>query len=59
MDRGTMRELEALLEGFHKALDEIDRAPDDAARIAGWRRVQTLGWRLHEVLPSAAESLPA
>ena len=56
MDRGTRRELEALREGLRKALEEIDGAADDGARVAGWRRVQTLAWRLHELLPSALEA---
>ena len=59
MDRSTRLELENLLRGYRDAIEEIEHARDDGERVAGWRRIQTLGWRLHELLPSAIESLPA
>ena len=59
MDRQTKHELDNLLSGYRAALDEITAAPDDEARVHAWRKVQTLGWRLHELLPSVMESFPA
>ena len=59
MDRGTEQELETLLQLYWEAFHQIELAADDAGRVAAWRRIQTLGWRLHELLPSAIESIPA
>jgi hypothetical protein len=59
MDRQTRHELDNLLSGYREALDEVARAMDDEERIHAWRQVQTLGWRLHELLPSATASFPA
>ena len=52
MDRETRHELDNILHGYQEALDEIEQASDDDARLAAWRKVQTLGWRLHQLLPS-------
>ena len=59
MDHGMRHELDNLLRGYRQALRQIEDATDDEERVAAWRKVQTLGWRLHELLPSAIESLPA
>ena len=56
MDRQTKHELDNLLSGYRAALDEVARATDDEAQVEAWRKVQTLGWRLHELLPSAMVS---
>ena len=58
MDRQTKRELDNLLTGYRAALEEIAQATDDEAQMHAWRKVQTLGWRLHELLPSAMVSFP-
>jgi hypothetical protein len=52
VDRETKHELENLKRGYRAALAEIDDAVDDQAELAAWRKVQTLGWRLHELLPT-------
>jgi hypothetical protein len=59
VDRQTRHELDNLLTASGAALDEIARAADDEESIHAWRKVQTLAWRLHELLPSAMESFPA
>jgi hypothetical protein len=59
MDRGTSQELDNLLQRYWEALHQIELAADDAQKVAAWRKVQTLGWRLHELLPAVMESLPA
>jgi hypothetical protein len=59
MDHGTKQELDNLLHGYREALQKIENAADDEERVAAWRRVQTLGWRLHELLSSGIESLSA
>jgi hypothetical protein len=59
MDHGTGLELDSLLEGYREALQDIDNAADDEHRVAAWRKVQTLGWRLNELLASGIESLSA
>jgi hypothetical protein len=59
MDHGMRRELDNLLHRYREALQAVEHAKDDDERVAAWRKVQTLGWRLHELLPSAIESLPA
>jgi hypothetical protein len=55
MDHGTKRELDSLLREYRDALEEIGRASDDAGRVSGWRKVLTLGWRLHELLAPGIE----
>jgi hypothetical protein len=52
MDRETKIELENLKRGYRDALTEVDRADDDEGQLAAWGKIQTLGWRLHELLPS-------
>jgi hypothetical protein len=52
LDRETKHELENLKRGYRAALAEIDEAPDEHAELTAWRKVQTLGWRLHELLPT-------
>jgi hypothetical protein len=52
MDRETKHELDNLKRGYRAALIEIDEALDDEAELLAWRKVQTLGFRLHELLPS-------
>lgn len=59
MDHGIKHELDNLLHGYREALQAVEHATNDEERVAAWRKVQTLGWRLHELLPSAIESLPA
>jgi hypothetical protein len=59
MDHGTRCELDNLLHGYQEALIDIQHGIDDEERVAAWRKAQTLTWRLHELLPSAIESLPA
>ena len=59
MDQGTRQELANLLRGYRDALDGVEQATDDEHCVTAWRKVQTLGWRLHELLPQAVESLPA
>ena len=58
MDRETRHELDNLLDGYRSALDDVRYAADDAQRIAAWRRVQTLGWRLNEMMSAVAETVP-
>ena len=56
MDHGTRQELDNLLHGYREALQQIEHSANDEERVAGWRKVQTLGWRLHELLPQAIEA---
>jgi len=58
MDRQTQIELDTLYGAYRDALDQIARASDDDERVHAWRKVQLLGWHLHETLPAAIESLP-
>jgi hypothetical protein len=51
MDRVTEHELDNLLDGYRAALHDVEHAVDDDGRLAAWHKVQTLGWRLHELLP--------
>ena len=59
MDRGTMKELERLRHLYWEALHQVELAADDDEQMRAWRRIQTLGWRLHELLPAAKESVSA
>lgn len=59
MDRETRHELDNLLEGYRRALDDVRYAGDDAHRIAAWRKIQTLGWRLNEMMAAVAETVHA
>jgi hypothetical protein len=59
MDHQTRTELENLYQAYSDALNDVIAATDDDERVHAWRKIQVLGWRLHEVLPSAVRSLPA
>lgn len=59
MDRGTMKELECLRQLYWEALHQVELAADDEEQMRAWRRIQTLGWRLHELLPAAQGSVAA
>jgi hypothetical protein len=52
MDRETKHELDNLKRGYREALIDIDEAAGEEAELVAWRKVQTLGWRLNELLPS-------
>ncbi|HZQ27624.1 MAG TPA: hypothetical protein VFA94_07990 [Acidimicrobiales bacterium] len=55
MDHETQYELDNLLHGFKQALHDVEHATDDRERAVAWRTVQTLAWRLHELLPAIAD----
>jgi hypothetical protein len=54
-----MKELERLRHLYWEALHQVELAADDDEQMRAWRRIQTLGWRLHELLPAAKESVSA
>jgi hypothetical protein len=56
MDRETKYELQHLLTGLTQAIDQVRFAASEDEEIAGWRKVQTLSWRLNQVMPALRES---
>lgn len=56
MDRAITMELRNVYLGYREALREIDDATDDESLLAAWHKMQTLGWRLHELLPALEDS---
>jgi hypothetical protein len=55
MDRGTQHELDRLRDAFAEALDGVRSATGDGQQLAAWRKVQTLGWELNALLPTAEQ----
>jgi hypothetical protein len=53
MDREIRHELDRLFSCYQDALAEIRSARSDDELLTGWRKVQTAGWELNAVLPTA------
>lgn len=53
MDRQTRHELDRLIDAFSKALKAVQSASDEEEEMAAWRSVQTAGWELNALVPSA------
>jgi hypothetical protein len=57
MDRETQHELRRLRISFETALEEVRLASDEDRELIAWRKVQTAGWELNQLLPSTEHTV--